>query len=356
MLFGSGQSVGYNGTMTKKSYATVVVGGTFDHLHLGHEALLLKAFSIGTHVIIGLTTDAYVQKYKHGADIDEENISGAACPCVSFPSIQSFITRKTHLEEWFQTHGCSDRVTIVPIDDIFGVTVSDEEHIDAIIVSSETHANADVINQTRASMRLPPLAVIEIPLVPAVDAKPISATRIRQGEIDEEGNLVLPDHLRAELALPIGTLLTDGNTESLIRGDHANITVSVGDKTTKRLLSNGLIPTLIIIDMQVERQPYTWDKEDWDVLSAGNAIRHIESGPGYISAEAVQEIASWASSHTPMMCVINGEEDLLVLPVILYAPIGTIVYYGQPKVGIVRVIVTEKIREKIKQILHQFRI
>ncbi|MEM2081946.1 MAG: adenylyltransferase/cytidyltransferase family protein, partial [Candidatus Bathyarchaeia archaeon] len=37
-----------------KRFRKVAVGGTFDELHKGHKALLMKAFEIGTRVLIGL--------------------------------------------------------------------------------------------------------------------------------------------------------------------------------------------------------------------------------------------------------------------------------------------------------------
>ena len=45
-------------------YNHVILGGTFDHIHRGHEALLRKAFVIGKKVTIGLTSDVYVRNSK----------------------------------------------------------------------------------------------------------------------------------------------------------------------------------------------------------------------------------------------------------------------------------------------------
>ncbi len=45
----------------RKRYRKVVVGGTFDRLHLGHKALLRKAFEVGEYVYVGLTSDEMIR-------------------------------------------------------------------------------------------------------------------------------------------------------------------------------------------------------------------------------------------------------------------------------------------------------
>jgi pantetheine-phosphate adenylyltransferase len=50
--------------LTTKRFKVVAVGGTFDELHKGHKALLLKAFEVGEQVLIGLCTDEFVAKMK----------------------------------------------------------------------------------------------------------------------------------------------------------------------------------------------------------------------------------------------------------------------------------------------------
>lgn len=332
-------------------YTHAVVGGTFDHFHSGHSVLLQEAFRIASHVTIGITTDAYVRQYKY----DEESVSGVACPSCSSLHIQSFNRRKERIVSWLTQQGLNDRATLVPIDDAFGPTIKKDvvsKTIDVLVVSSNTETGARMVNEKRKQGGLPPLAVRVVTLVKAQDTKPISATRIRNKEIDTEGKLILPDSMRSELAQPFGMVLADGNTESIIRGDHEATVIAVGDKTTKRLLSNGIVPTLGILDMQVERLPYVWEKELWDLLPTDK--QEYTSGPGYISRAVIQEIQTWATHPTKRVFVINGEEDLLVLPVIAYAPCGSIVYYGQPGVGMVRVVVTTEKKKKVTMFLTRF--
>jgi uncharacterized protein (UPF0218 family) len=49
--------------------------------------------------------------------------------------------------------------------------------------------------------------------------------------------------------------------------------------------------------------------------------------------------------------VVDGEEDLLVLVAVLYAPVGGLVVYGQPGEGVVVVRVTDAKRAEALGIL-----
>ena len=48
---------------------------------------------------------------------------------------------------------------------------------------------------------------------------------------------------------------------------------------------------------------------------------------------------------------IEGEEDLAVLPIILSAPLNSIIFYGQPNNGLVRVDVSEEVKERTKKLV-----
>lgn len=336
------------------TYRHAVLGGTFDRLHKGHEAMLTRAFQVAEHVTIGLTTDTYVRTRKQHlcTSIDEETISGVACPSVSLLKIASYTMRKKHLDAWIEKQGYGSRTAIMPIDDMVGPTAAPGYDFDALVVSTETEKNAEILQGERKANGLAPLAVVAVPMVPAEDLYPISSSRVRIGVIDATGRLTMPERMRGALVKPFGALMSDGNTESVMRGDIKKTVISVGDKTTKRLMQNGVIPTLAIVDLQVERKAYTWEKEDWDMLP--KAKTELPSGPGFISTLAAAAISAWAKHVHPSVLIIDGEEDLLVLPAIVHAPLGAIVYYGQPKKGIVRLVVTNAKKEEAAALLGQF--
>jgi uncharacterized protein (UPF0218 family) len=280
--------------------------------------------------------------------------------------------------------GWHGRYTIVPLNDPYGSTLNrgqmtesrkQKSDFDAIVVSEETRPRAVEINTIRTQNGLPGLAIVEIPMVRAEDEDRISSTRIRNGEIDGNGNLVLPESLRSELRKPIGTIISNKNTLREIARDRGVQIVSVGDKTTEAFLALGIKPALSIIDLLVERRPYHWDKTVFSALREHADLNYIKSGPGSISSQAMRVIQQWAktiSCHLPPatchLLIVDGEEDLLVLPVLLYAPLGTVVYYGQPPLnqdiantglprqrrGIVRVVVTEGKKQLARRLLRKF--
>jgi uncharacterized protein (UPF0218 family) len=134
--------------------------------------------------------------------------------------------------------------------------------------------------------------------------------------------------------------------------------------TTKKIFGFGIRPYLAIIDFQMERKPFLWEKEVLDSLTKNSDVVSLQSGPGYISADALKEIyhtlqgvtlqGVYSSNKLHTVMFVDGEEDLLVLPVILESPIGSVVYYGQPKKGIIRVLVTEKKKQMAECLMNRF--
>ena len=154
-----------------KKFRKVAVGGTFDELHKGHRILLIKAFEIGEHVLIGLCTDEFVKK------MDKPHLTAP------------YEERLKELRAFLKASGVSDKAEIIPLNDPYGSTLTDT-CIEALVVSEETEKIALKINQKRSEAQLPPLTIVTISMVPAENYKPISTTRIREGEIDREGHLL----------------------------------------------------------------------------------------------------------------------------------------------------------------------
>ncbi|MEM3699461.1 MAG: phosphopantetheine adenylyltransferase [Candidatus Bathyarchaeia archaeon] len=157
--------------MERKRFKTVAVGGTFDELHKGHRALLMKAFEVGEHVLVGLCSDRLVESLTK--------------PHVTAP----YNERLKELKEFLRENGFLERAEIIPLNDPFGVTLS-EGCVEALVVSRETEPMAHRINVERARRGLKPLEIVVIDMVPSENHAPISTTRIRRGEIDREGRLI----------------------------------------------------------------------------------------------------------------------------------------------------------------------
>ncbi|MHA1711377.1 MAG: phosphopantetheine adenylyltransferase [Candidatus Freyarchaeota archaeon] len=157
--------------MMKRRFGVVVVGGTFDEFHKGHRALLLKALEVGDRVLVGLCSDEFASRMKKPH------------------RVATYEERLKELMSFFKEQGVLSRVEVVPLNDPYGVTLS-QGCIEAIVVSRETEPRAHEINEKRKKRGLPPLNIITIEMVPAENHVPISTTRIRRGEIDREGRLL----------------------------------------------------------------------------------------------------------------------------------------------------------------------
>ena len=64
------------------------------------------------------------------------------------------------------------------------------EIVDCMVVSSETSYKGEKVNEIRTRMGLPTIDIVSVELKLAKDGLPISSSRIRANEIDQEGNIV----------------------------------------------------------------------------------------------------------------------------------------------------------------------
>ena len=151
-------------------FSLIAMGGTFDIIHKGHLTLLSNAFEISDKVIIGLTSDEFA--VKKGKILNNkyekrlENLSQIISKEFSNPSFQ-----------------------ISKLDNDFGPAVLEKE-VEALVVSDETSNQGNVLNKLREERNLPLVKVITVPMFLAKDGTRISTTRIKNSEIDADGNLL----------------------------------------------------------------------------------------------------------------------------------------------------------------------
>ena len=165
--------------------------------------------------------------------------------------------------------------------------------------------------------------------------------------------MLLPENLRNELKIPLGKLFPNNSSEKedYIRKIYSEkVVITVGDATSELLLQMGLVPSLHIVDGQEKRE-----KRSLPLADAINTELTVQNNPGELSSESFNLIKNIFEKKPPIRLVVDGEEDLLVLPVCLFAPENSVVMYGQPNEGLVIAEITNEIREKVQKIVNQMK-
>ncbi|MGI0082413.1 MAG: phosphopantetheine adenylyltransferase [Nitrosopumilaceae archaeon] len=150
-------------------FKLVALGGTFDIIHKGHVALLQKGFSISSKVIIGLTSEELAAK--KGKKL-----------------LHTYSQRLEALQSMLRKNFPNSNYEISKLDNDFGPAIL-EGAVEALVVSEETIEKGKILNDLRSKKHLAPVQVVSVPLVFAQDGKRISTTRIKNDEIDPDGNL-----------------------------------------------------------------------------------------------------------------------------------------------------------------------
>jgi len=158
----------------------------------------------------------------------------------------------------------------------------------------------------------------------------------------------LPDSLRDQMKIPLGILLPESQTQKdeiqKYLSENSYL-ITVGDRTTEKMIDFGLIPSLQIIDGQEKREKRVPPKlENATELTVDNPAAEITS-------QSIAIIKKAFTMQSPVRIFVNGEEDLLVLPVCTHAPDNAVVMYGQPNEGLVIVTITTEIRNKAQSLL-----
>lgn len=166
------------------------------------------------------------------------------------------------------------------------------------------------------------------------------------------GGQGIPQAIQERLKKPWGLLICGTFTEitskirEIIEKEKPPCIVTVGDAVSKNLVESGIYPKLVIVDNKIMRSKITFTL----TLPAGEEIC-VKNPPGTLTQEALDAVESAFKTRRKVKIVIDGEEDLLTLAAVLYAPENSLVIYGQPKEGAVIVKVSKDKKEEVVEIL-----
>lgn len=93
---------------------------------------------------------------------------------------------------------------------------------------------------------------------------------------------------------------------------------------------------MVVVDSKVMRKCIEPQKFE------GRTEFIIENPAGKIKSGVWRALEEAVTLKRDVAVIVEGEEDLLVLPLIILMPHGSVIVYGQPQVGIVLVNVTEE--------------
>lgn len=110
---------------------------------------------------------------------------------------------------------------------------------------------------------------------------------------------------------------------------------TVGDFVTTHILEAGIHPEIAVVDHKIMRRYVDPVEFNCDHLEVSNP-------PGTITAQSQEALYSALEYDNGFRLVVDGEEDLLVLPLMALLPEGSVIVYGQPREGMVVITLTEK--------------
>lgn len=156
--------------------------------------------------------------------------------------------------------------------------------------------------------------------------------------------------MRGDLKTPLGELIRGDVSDNVVvlreilEEKKPPCFATVGDYVTFYVIESGLHPDLAVVDHRVMRQDVAPFKFKRSKVTVSNPA-------GTIKAEAQRVLRDAITLKKRLGVVVEGEEDLLVLPLMAMMPIGSVIVYGQPREGMVVVTLTEERRRWAKDFM-----
>ncbi len=339
--------------MKSPRFQHVVVAGTFDHFHSGHQHLLKTAYLNSRFVSCGILENP------------EKKILSS--------QIQKFKSRQKTIRNFLQKNNLLLRTKTFPLSDLYGPTLK-KTSIQAVVATHESFSGVQQINQRRKNFNLKPLACLLSNLIYTNDNRRLSSTLIRLGQTNPQGlsfikslpqkSLHLPPSQRKYFKKPIGRLFQGKSSTSwstlkakqAIQKENPPLIITVGDIATQSFAQHRLNFNLAVIDFKFRRKklPSSFHQNILPKANITKAINH----PSTLSIDLLRKLKALIPQTTLSSSLevlqITGEEDLTVLPLILLSPLNALIFYGQPGQGVVRVKVTLKKKHQALRLLQKF--
>ncbi len=163
------------------------------------------------------------------------------------------------------------------------------------------------------------------------------------------------DEVRTRLKHPFGRLIV-GQPEVTIKAlkevvnrDKPIKLVTIGDTVTSNMLHRGIEIDLVVIDTKTKREAAA------PILLDGFEVFKVVNPSGIITVDAFKAMEvvgeRLIQGCNRIAVVVDGEEDLITLLAVKFVPLGSLIIYGQPDVGIVLITVTDVVKKEVDQLM-----
>ncbi len=142
-------------------------------------------------------------------------------------------------------------------------------------------------------------------------------------------DLELPEKLLEVFRKPYGKLFSSAENfvNSGVEKKEGGLIIVIGDQSSHALLEAGLDPDIIVIDGKVRRQAF-----EKKIVFGGKELK-VYNKAGITSKALWNSVKDAITSRQKTKILVNGEDDLAVLPSVIMSPLGSIVLYGQPELS-----------------------
>lgn len=312
----------------RKRHKLIGMGGTFDHFHAGHEKLILFAAELAEQVLIGVSTEKLTQ---------HKSFAG---------QIQSYTERVRAVSQFCKRNHIVAIIT--PLNDPFGPTLEDSQ-VQALAVTPETLPGGNKINELRENLGLRELPIYICDFFIAENGQALHADQIRAGQMSRAGkdyhqvldqDLVLNNEQRQAFKVPQGELVAAPEIDA-----RSPLVAVVGDYCLENFIQHHWPYNLGVFDLLQQRQTF-----DSKLLHNLSHTTNLHNPAGVITRDLTEKLlANLATKKAHLQ--IEGEEDLAAVALVILAPLGTEIYYGQPQQGMVQMVVTEELKQHFYDVL-----